>query len=227
MKNEAIPPLIYLPVEAEPFVKAYLTSHQEMSDCLKEADSQEGGKYKIDYVLRPTKPGEEIKFRQGGTDFIVRTLRMNHRIPCLGYSIFKLKQSLKEEYMGLPGKDIGRLRKEGFEVTNAVEEPFLCFFGDTTAATFSAYPDVLCQHRVVVIECSFIDDDSVKKAETTKHMHWIDLEPHIEKHPDTLFVLIHLSLKYSTRRLTDFFYEKKKRYKNIHPMIVDDSVKEQ
>lgn len=79
MKNEINPPLIYLPFEAEPFVKAHLMAHQEMTDCMTEAESQEGGEYKVDLILRPTKPGEEIKFRQGGTEFVVRTLRMDHR----------------------------------------------------------------------------------------------------------------------------------------------------
>jgi ribonuclease Z len=226
IKNADRPPLIYLPKEAEPFAKAFVKAHQEMGDCMTEAESQQGGTYQIDHIMRPTEPGEEISFSQGGKEFIVRTLKMDHRVPCLGYSIFKLKKSLKQEFVGKPGREIGRLRKEGVEVNDTREEPFLCFLGDTTAAVFASHPEILRQHRVIVVECSFIDEGSVKRAETTKHMHWNDLEPHIEDHPDIYFVLIHFSLKYSTLSLRKFFCEKQRKYQNFHPMISDEEVEE-
>jgi ribonuclease Z len=227
IKNEINPPVIYLPAEAEPFVKAHLIAHQEMTECMKEAESQEGGKYHVDYILRPTRPGEEIRFRQGGTEYVVRTLRMEHRIPCLGYSIFKMRSQLKDEYIGMPGREIGRLRKEGVDVTVSYEEPLICFLGDTTAAVFSHHPEILSQHKVIVVECSFIDTESLPRAEKTKHMHWNSLKPHVEAHPDTFFVLTHFSLKYSALSLRYFFQEQQKRYGNIHPMLVDDEVIEQ
>jgi ribonuclease Z len=201
-------------------------AHQEMGDCMTEAESQQGGTYQVDHIMRPTEPGEEISFSQGGLDFIVRTLKMDHRVPCLGYSIFKLKKSLKQEFVGKPGREIGKLRKEGVEVNDTSEEPFLCFLGDTTAAVFATHPEILRQHKVIVVECSFIDEGSVERAEITKHMHWNDLEPHIENHPDIYFVLIHFSLKYSTLSLRKFFCEKQRKYQNFHPMISDEEVEE-
>ena len=228
-KDEKRPPLIYLPTEAESFVKAHLIAHQEMTDCMAEVDSQQenGGKYKVEYTLRATEPGEEITFRQGGIDYIVRTLKMEHRIPCLGYSIFRLKSSLRNEYAGLSGKEIGKLRKEGVQVTQTAEVPLICFFGDSTSAVFDRYPEILNQHRIVIIECSFIDKGDLERAETTKHMHWDHLEPHVEKHPDTFFILIHFSLKYSTLSLREFFCEQQKKYNNIHPMLVEEEVEQQ
>jgi ribonuclease Z len=225
IKNEENPPLIYLPVEAESFVKAHLIAHQEMTDCMTEEESQQGVKYKVDYILRPTKPGEEITFRQGGTEYVTRTLRMTHRIPCLGYSIFKMRSRLKDEYIGLPGREIGRLRKEGVEVTVSYEEPLICFMGDTTGAVFSEHPEILKQHKVIVVECSFIYDEDIPRAEKTKHMHWNDLRPHLVAHPETLFVLTHFSLKYSSLSLRRFFREQ--GYENVHPMLVQEEVVEE
>jgi ribonuclease Z len=227
MKNAENPPLIYLPSEAEAFVKAHLIAYQTMADCMTEAESQDGGKYQVDYLLRAIHPGEEITFRQGGSDFVVRTLKMHHRIPCLGYSIFKKRSLLKDEYVGLPGREIGRLRKEGVEVTLSYEDPLVCFLGDTTGAVFLDHPEILQQHRVIVVECSFIDDDNLKRAEVTKHMHWNALQPHVEANPDTMFLLTHFSLKYSTISLRRFFQEQQERYPNIHPMLVEDEVVEQ
>merc|ERR1712232_480296 len=105
-------------------------------------------------------------FSQGGGQFIVRILKMDHRVPCIGYSIFKLRNSLKEEFVGLPGREIGKLRKEGIEINEIEQEPFLCFMGDTTAAVFDTHPEILQQHKLIVIECSFFDDKSVERGKT-------------------------------------------------------------
>eukprot|EP00980_Cylindrotheca_fusiformis_P031568 scaffold26564_cov122-Cylindrotheca_fusiformis.AAC.2 len=198
-----------------------------MGDCATEEESQQGGSYHVDHKFVPTEPGEEISVSQGGKSFVIRTLRMDHRVPCLGYSIFKMKKSLKQEYLGLEGREIGSLRKKGIEVHETTEEPFLCFMGDTTASAFVYHPEVLHQHRIIVVECSFIDEANVRRAETTKHMHWNDLEPHIKSHPNTLFILIHFSLKYSALSLRQFFCEKQTMYGNVHPMIPDEEVEEQ
>lgn len=227
MKNDENPPVICLPVEAEKFVKAHMVAHQEMCDCSTQSESQHenGGTYPIDYVLRTTAPGELITFRQSGIEYVVRPLKMEHRIPCLGYSIFKIKKGgLKEEYVGLPGPEIGRLRKEGVEVAASFEEPLVCFLGDTTAQAFETHPEILTQHHTIVVECSFIDEKNLSRAETTKHMHWDHLKPIVESNPHVLFVLIHFSLKYSTLELRDFFCEEQKSIRNIHPMLVEDEV---
>lgn len=183
-------------------------------------------------VLRATKPGEDLLVSHGGNRFRVRTLRMTHRIPCLGYSIFRLRNVLKEEYKGLPGKEIGRLKKqEGIEVTTVVEEPYLCFLGDTTAGVFDEYPELLEEHSgsgsTVVVECTFLDAGSRQRAETTMHTHWDDLQPHIASNPGTMFLLTHFSLKYSSLSLRRFFRDQQVVYDNIHPMLVEREIEEQ
>jgi len=45
----------------------------------------------------------------------------------------------------------------------------------------------------VVVVCPFINEASLTHAKETKHMHWLALQPHVEKHPNTLFVLILLA----------------------------------
>jgi len=240
-KDEERPPTIYLPEASVPFVESCIKAYQEMTDCcLTEAEEvaatatatvaslQETRETpKLEYVLRPTKPDEDIFFSSGGSKFRMRTLNMVHRIPCLGYSIFKLQSRLKEEYTGLPSKEIGQLRKNGVEITTLEEEPYLCFMGDTTAKVFTNYPEILNQHSTVIVECSFIDAKSRQRAETTKHVHWDDLQPHIASHPGTMFVLTHFSLKYSTLSLRRFFQDQQLIYDNIHPMLIEREIEEQ
>jgi ribonuclease Z len=241
-RDEDRPPTIYLPEASVPFVEACIKAYQGMTDCGCSADDddydyddeveetierQRRPTKKVEYVLRATKPNEEIFFSEGGHKFAMRTLNMDHRIPCLGYSIFKLRSRLKEEYTGLPSREIGRLRKAGVEITTLEEEPYLCFMGDTTAKVFEDYPEILNQHSTVIVECSFIDEKSRERAETTKHMHWDDLQPLIASHPGTMFVLIHFSLKYSTLSLRRFFRDHQLIYDNIHPMLIEREVEEQ
>ena len=238
-RDEDRPPTIYLPEASVPFVEACMKAYQEMIDCAsstpttneeeekeKTATSKRPIK-KVEYVLRATKPDEEIFFSQGGHKFVMRTLNMDHRIPCLGYSIFKIQNRLKDEYRGLPGKEIGQLRKSGVEITTTKEESYLCFMGDTTAKVFQDYPEILNYHKILVVECSFIDEKSGERAKTTKHMHWDDLRPIVASHPETMFVLIHFSLKYSTLSLRLFFHRQQLLYDNIHPMLIEREVEEQ
>jgi len=233
-RNEDRPPTIYLPEASVPFVEACIKAYQEMTDCgsadedrQREKETIERPTNRVEYVLRPTKADEEICFSQGGHKFVMRTLNMVHRIPCLGYSIFKLRSRLKEEYTGLPSREIGQLRKDGVEITTLEEEPYLCFMGDTTTKVFDDYPEILNQHSTVIVECSFIDAKSRQRAETTKHVHWDKLQPHIASNPGTMFVLTHFSLKYSTLSLRRFFRDQQLIYDNIHPMLIEREVEEQ
>ncbi len=228
MRDEDKPPTIYLPAVSLPFVEACAKAYQEMIDCASsdEQGNKEGTKA-TEWILKATEPNEEIFLAHGGHRFVVRTLRMDHRIPCLGYSVFRIQSRLKEEYKGLSGKEIGQLRKSGVEIKESYEEPYLCFLGDTTAKVFKEYPDVARQHSIVVVECSFHDEKSKERAKITKHMHWDDLRPVVAAHPDTMFVLIHFSLKYSALTLRRFFCEQQIVYDNIHPILVEREVEEQ
>lgn len=217
------PPVVLLPTRAAPLVQSYLTAHQAMIDCFDENLQEEEGNGIEELQLLPTEPDEEIVIRNGGSEYICRTVACEHRIDCLGYSIFNVRKTLKEEFVGLPGKEIGRLRKEGTEITTSREEPFVCFLGDTTHGVFERYPLLLQQHKIVIVECSFIDDASVERSKVTKHMHWNFLRPFVEAHPRTLFVLTHFSLKYSSLELRRFFCEQSK-HKNIHTMLIESEV---
>ncbi len=222
-KDENSPPVVHLPVQAASLVKAYLKAHQEMVDCTTETESQVAVQSKQDLILTATQSDHEFQFRQGGAMYIMHAVECDHRIPCLGYSIYKQKFKLKEAYVGLPGPEIGRLRKEGVEVTNSYLEPLILYLGDTTHKVFERLPDLLKEHKVVVVECSFIDDSDLERADTTKHTHWKNLKPYVDAHPGILFVLIHFTLK---QRSLDFrkFFLHQSLHRNVHPMLINEEV---
>jgi ribonuclease Z len=223
---------IYLPHKALPFVREYLKAYEAMitmgqQQQQPEDDHEESdkGTEKDDnllcYELIGVIPNQEINIRQNGKYFRVKVVECVHRIDCVGYSIFEQKQKLKQEYQGLPSKDIGALRKQGIDITTTETYPILCYLGDTTAAVFTKNPEILQHHSIIVVECSFLEDDSMEKAQQSQHMHWKDLKPIVHAHPTTLFVLTHFSLKYNVVFLRNFFCQ---HGNNLHPMLVEAEV---
>jgi ribonuclease Z len=224
------PPTVYLPQESLTFVKDHLKAYRAMTECgTSEAElGNSNFESLLDNCLRPLKTNQEFIIQQGGSNkFRVQTLPMDHRIPCLGYSIFRVVKKLKPEYIGLSGPQIGQLKREGVDVTAEQEEPFFCFMGDTTARVFDLNPRVLQQQNTIVVECSFLDKHSKQRAVETMHMHWDDLQPHVASHHNVMFLLTHFSLKSSTLSIRQFFRNLQSVYDNIHPMLLESEVEQQ
>lgn len=223
LEDQKGPPMqVFLPQKALPFVESYLKSYGELVTMEKQ---EEGKESKPLYKLIGVTPNQEISIRHGGKDFVVRVVECVHRVDCVGYSVFEIQKKLKEEYVGLEGKEIGQLRKQGIDIYNESAAPFVCYLGDTTAQVFHKHPEILQQHSVIVVECSFLDEASQQSAIRTMHMHWDDLKPLVLAHPETLFVLTHFSLKYSVTYLRDFFNGQETN--NLHPMLVEQEIQEE
>ena len=52
----------------------------------------------------------------------------------LGYALISIREKLKAEYIGTPGPELAKMRKEGVEIQYRLEVPQVAFLGDTTAA---------------------------------------------------------------------------------------------
>jgi ribonuclease Z len=82
--------------------------------------------------------------------------------------------------------------------------PLFAYLGDTRISVFERNP-WLFDYPVVITECTFLDDDQLKRAAQVGHTVWNQLAPVVAAHPNTLFVLIHFSLRHSDREVLDFF----------------------
>ncbi|TDZ16859.1 tRNase Z TRZ1 [Colletotrichum orbiculare MAFF 240422] len=132
--------------------------------------------------------------------------RCDHNVPSVGYVIRQTTHRLKPEYTALPGPELKALRQSGVDLTAPVVTPVFAFCGDTTAATLAAEPEWLRQGiPVVITECSFLYDEHDAQAEKTKHTKWKDLEKVVRKWPETTFILIHFSMRYSNKDVVGFF----------------------
>jgi ribonuclease BN (tRNA processing enzyme) len=176
------------------------------------------------YQLVPVEAGQTwvLDIKQG-MEYSCTSIPCHHRIDCLGYSITcRNTRVLLPEYRSLTGPEIGQLRQNGVEIygTGPVE-PVLTWLGDTTHTVFENID--WTSSKALVVECTYLDDDDAARAQHTQHMHWNELRPVIEQHPDTLFVLIHFSLKHSQLCLRQTF----RPYRNIHPVLIQEQIEEE
>jgi ribonuclease Z len=115
---------------------------------------------------------------------------------------------LKPEYRGLAGPALQALRQQGLSLTAPTSTPVFAFLGDTTPSVLSSEPMVSwlgAGLKVVITECSFLDESHRAQAERTRHTIWADLEPVVRRWPATVFVLMHFSMRYSDAEVRAFF----------------------
>ncbi|KAK3495035.1 beta-lactamase-like protein [Neurospora hispaniola] len=142
----------------------------------------------------------------------------DHTVPCLGYLFQQTTHKLKPEFAKLPPKELKAIRASGQELTAPVTSPIFAFLGDTTTKTLEEEPmrgwlnDKL---PVVITECSFLFEEHRAQAEKTKHTIWADLEKVVRKYPETTFVVMHFSLRYSVGQVRRFFKERAEGLDNV------------
>ena len=61
--------------------------------------------------------------------YFVRPFPTHHRAPSQGYLIYKQNKTLKAEYQGLPGPEIGKLVREGVDINDVVTTPEIAYTG--------------------------------------------------------------------------------------------------
>ena len=224
-KKNAKQPIIYLPSKAAPLVDKYLKSHKLMTEC-GEGDDDPGNDHEMPYELMPVRPGDTFTITKGSVDFLIQVVECDHRIDCIGFSITQQSKRLRKEFMCYSKPEMKQLVQEMRSSGRSMEElketvhaPFLCFLGDTTHKVFQRHPEILKEHPTVIVECTYLDG-TCDNAEKYKHMHWNQLQPFIESHPQTLFLISHTSLRYKLLDIRTLFAP----YENVHPLISQEDV---
>lgn len=126
------------------------------------------------YSFHGLQPHTNFPLSTKGADLDIEVFECDHPIPTISYRISETKQKLKEEYLQLHGREIGKLQKEGVEITREVQQKRFAYVCDTSIAVFDLNPTIL-HYPVVFIECTFLYDDELDNAIQTQHMHWSQL----------------------------------------------------
>jgi ribonuclease Z len=143
-------------------------------------------------------PGDERPIR---ADLWVRAFRTYHPVPSLGYQFFRRVQKLKREYHDLSGAEIGARRKRGEDLFETRERLELAYATDTLVRVIEESPSILAS-RVLVLECSFLDDKkSLADSRAGCHIHLDELLERADLFACEHLVLMHFSQIYRPREV--------------------------
>lgn len=138
-------------------------------------------------------PGDEVALRP---DLLVRAVRTFHPVPSLAYLLVRRVAKLRPELHGLPGPEIAALRRAG-EAINVLEDRIeVAYATDTLISVVDHSPELLAA-RVLVMECTFLDDrKSLEAARAGCHVHLDEIIERAEKFVNEHIVLMHCSQLY-------------------------------
>ncbi|MFO0974250.1 MAG: MBL fold metallo-hydrolase [Phycisphaerae bacterium] len=140
-------------------------------------------------------PGQEHEIRKG---LVARSFAVNHRVPALGYAIVDVRRKLRPEFADRTGPQLVELKKQGVEIQYSVEVPLVTYCGDTAEGEFLNLEPVR-RARVLVIECTFFEEDHVRRAREGYHLHVRDLARILPKLENEWVLVTHLTRRTALR----------------------------
>lgn len=150
------------------------------------------------HELVPLGPGEEHHLANG---LVARPFRSPHSAPCQGYGLWSRKEKLKPEFHGLEGRELARLRREGVLLSDTLETPELVFTGDTLIEVVEQQ-EVVRRARVLVLECTFVDERvSVEEARSKGHVHLDEIAARAALFQNEAILLTHFSARYRAHEI--------------------------
>lgn len=160
---------------------------------------------------------EPISLTLNKTELSIEVFECDHAVPTVSYGISEIKTKLRDEFIGLTGKEIAKLRSEGIDVSQKVQQKKLAYICDTSIAVFDLNKTIL-EYATIFIECTFLYSDEYDNAKSTKHIHWSQLKPYIKSNPNIFFVLFHFSQRYRDCEIDEFFRKEmeENEIKNIY-----------
>lgn len=157
------------------------------------------------YSVIEVKPKEQYKINIKGKDYILETIQCYHTVRCIGYGLIEIKKKLKKEYLSLKGNEIKKLKEDGIEINEFIENPFFLYIGDTSKEVLETQSNEIKKYSTVMIECTFLADDDEENADRTKHIHWNHLKDFVINNSDVTFILYHFSSRYKREYINEYF----------------------
>mgnify|MGYP003684789837 CR=1 FL=1 len=196
---------IYVPEESVKVVKNYMDSFLKLTECTMDVCMEEDVKIKCPII--GVKDQQIIDLKVKNENFKIEVIKLNHRVPTVGYMLSKKVSKLKKEYKNLGRDDIIKLRKAKVPIMDDIYNPIFSYITDTRVDTIDL------RAPTIMVECTFLYDKQYELADKRGHIHWKDLEIIVKNNPDKKFILIHFSMRYSSKEIEEFFRET--GYKNV------------
>ena len=141
------------------------------------------------YKLVGARDGDDYEIRRG---LLARAFSTVHVGGSLGFSVIDVRKKLRDEYVGLTGPEIVKLKEEGVEVTRTFEFPLAAYLGDTGSVNYSHLPHV-ANAKALLLECTFFDPEHVGRARQGRHVHVADLPEMLEGMNNERIIIVHVT----------------------------------
>jgi ribonuclease Z len=208
---------IFCPEAITPLVRRFLLAEAQLNYGAPQTDEQTVAALG-EYDLQAVMDGDEIilprqAYQGSPTPIGVQVFRAPHKegVPAVSYGLYQVKTRLKPDYASLPKRELGALIQDGVTITESYHEGLLFYTGDTTICLLKdRWREILPMYKHVIHEVTFLGKPSSKLDETARkrgHTHYAQLHPWICAFPDTTFVCVHWSLRYSRQDVIRFFEE--------------------
>lgn len=175
------PPRVFLPAEIE----------EPVREGVRAFTLVQGRGRTLDYV--PLEPGQVVPLH---ADWEVRAFRTLHSVPSLGYEFRRRVQKLRTEFLGLPGPEIRARRLAGEDLFEPAIRREFAYATDTLIDVLDREPE-LCKARVLVLECTFLDDRKGRwECREKCHIHLDEIIERADQFENEFLVLMHFSQIY-------------------------------
>ena len=141
------------------------------------------------YNLIALAPDEQTQVKN---NVYLRAFETHHTVPSLGYVMVEMRSKLRPELADTPQEKIVELKKQGEEITETHQIPLIAYTGDTAWGEHFERQDVL-NAKVLITECTFLEDAHRDRAAVGKHLHLDDIVALLERSSAEAIVLTHLS----------------------------------
>ena len=172
---------VYLPAEIVAPLQASLAAQKPMV------------RYGLEIDPVPMEPGDVVPFKG---DLSVRAFKTFHPVPSLGYELSRRVLKLKPEHAHLRGPEIALRRRAGEPLFDEIMRREVAYVTDTLIRVVHTEPELLSA-RVLILECTFLDDrKSLAATHAGCHIHLDELLEIADRITCEHLVLMHFSQLY-------------------------------
>ena len=150
----------------------------------------EGVRY--DARIEAMEPGTRVSLRR---DLEVEAFEADHRVPTLAFVASEIRNRLRPELAGHSSEEIRDAVARGEAVAGKVSIPLVACSGDTGEGIFSRAPRSFFTAKLLLLECSFVEERDRERSKEWKHLHLDKIAERADLFENEVVVLTHLTLR--------------------------------
>ncbi len=149
---------------------------------------------RYDARVEAMESGARVNLRR---DLEVEAFETDHRVPTLGFVASEIRNRLRPDLAGRPSEEIRSAAAHGEAVAEKVAIPLVAYSGDTGAGVFARAPRSFFTAKVLLLECSFVEEQDRGRSKEWKHLHLDEIAERADHFENEVVVLVHLTQRTS------------------------------